>query len=187
MISCVKCGKFQVYCECTHESKPLNKLPKPKQAGFTLLELLATMTILGILCMVTLSLGKIGNANIKRSLKANTDLTTEVVAAQKVLADLKAQLATAQTDMTQLAAENTEAENNVHDVYAVQFCPGYKVKYPTVFPEYGFCIEGQLYATYWDGSNAWTTQMGVGAYMSTSTSAPCDFRYLGNCKVAAYP
>lgn len=59
---------------------------------------------------------------------------------------------------------------------AVQFCPNYTTTYPVTFPEYGFIISSKLYATYFDGVNAWTAQIPPGVYRSTSTSAPCDFR-----------
>lgn len=60
-------------------------------------------------------------------------------------------------------------------VTVVQFCPGYTTSYPSVFPEFGFLINGKIYATYWDGKNAWTAQVVPGYYQSTSTTAPCNF------------
>lgn len=66
---------------------------------------------------------------------------------------------------------------------AIKFCPSAPTVYPGSFPEYGFCISGHLYATYWDGHNAWTAEVVPGHYASTSTSAPCSFNVAANCKV----
>jgi hypothetical protein len=57
----------------------------------------------------------------------------------------------------------------------VQFCPNYTVKYPSTFPEFGIVIDNTIYAVYWDGTNAWLTEVPPGNYASTSTSAPCNF------------
>lgn len=70
-------------------------------------------------------------------------------------------------------------------VSKIQFCPGYTTTYPTTFPEYGTCIEGQLYAVYWDTHNAWEALIVPGYYKSTSTSAPCNFTVFDNCTVVA--
>ena len=64
----------------------------------------------------------------------------------------------------------------------IKFCPQ-ETQYPTSFPEYGFCIEGKLYATYYDKHNAWTSEIPPGLYMSTSTNAPCNFIVHDNCKI----
>lgn len=60
-------------------------------------------------------------------------------------------------------------------VSTVQFCSGYQTNYPGTFPEFGLVILGSIYAVYWDGHNAWLAQIVPGYYMSTSTSAPCNF------------
>jgi hypothetical protein len=65
----------------------------------------------------------------------------------------------------------------------VQFCPGYTTSYPNTFPEVGLCIGGSLSAVYWDGRNAWLSPVPPGDYMSTSTSAPCNFKVLAGCVV----
>lgn len=68
-------------------------------------------------------------------------------------------------------------------ITAVKFCIGATTVYPTSFPEYGFCINGKIYATYWDGTNAWTAEVVPGYYSSTSTSAPCSFSVTANCVI----
>lgn len=134
---------------------------KLNNKGFGLMEVLTAVIIMGIL-----STGMLGMFNSANRILGK--LNTAIAAANVLNASLQ----------SEIAAENE------HDVYAVQFCPGYTVTYPSMFPEYGFCIEGELYATYWDGKNAFSTKLVAGAYMSTSTSAPCNFQYIGNCKVA---
>lgn len=69
------------------------------------------------------------------------------------------------------------------NVTAVKFCRNAVTVYPSSFPEYGFCISGRLYATYWDGHNAWSAEVVPGYYASTSTSAPCNFTVSTNCVV----
>ena len=60
-------------------------------------------------------------------------------------------------------------------VTPVQFCPGYITAYPTTFPEFGFTIGHSLFGVYWDQHNAWLALIPPGHFMSTSTSAPCNF------------
>lgn len=66
----------------------------------------------------------------------------------------------------------------------VQFCSGYTTSYPATFPEYGACVAGMLFAVYWDGRNAWLSEVVPGYYASTSTSAPCNFTVGDNCAVS---
>lgn len=68
-------------------------------------------------------------------------------------------------------------------VTMIKFCANATTVYPSSFPEYGFCIGGHLYATYWDGHNAWTAEVVPGHYVSTSTNAACSFTVLTNCAV----
>lgn len=72
-------------------------------------------------------------------------------------------------------------------VTTVSFCSssGNNVvtNYPVTFPEYGICIDSILYAVYWDGKSAWLAEIVPGYYASTSTSAPCNFTVLADCKL----
>lgn len=68
-------------------------------------------------------------------------------------------------------------------VTAVQFCPNYTTTYPSSFPEYGVCINGSLYATYWDGHQAWTAKIVPGDYTTTATGAPCNFKVVSGCTI----
>ena len=69
-------------------------------------------------------------------------------------------------------------------VIMVQFCSNAgPTAYPSTFPEYAECINGNLYAVYWDGRNAWLAEVVPGYYASTSTSAPCNFTVYANCQV----
>lgn len=67
-------------------------------------------------------------------------------------------------------------------VSTVKFCNS-PTTYPTSFPEYGFCIDNVLYATFWDGHNAWTAQIPPGNYLSTSTGLQCNFNVTTGCIV----
>lgn len=64
----------------------------------------------------------------------------------------------------------------------VQFCTDYSTLYPTSFPEFGFCNEGTLYATYWNGEQAFTAEVVPGLYESTSPQG-CTFQVYPNCVV----
>ncbi len=68
-------------------------------------------------------------------------------------------------------------------VTTVQLCPGYTTTYPSVFAETAMCITGNLFAVYWDGHNAWLTEIPPGSYSSTSSSAPCSFTVVAGCQV----
>ncbi len=68
--------------------------------------------------------------------------------------------------------------------YSVQFCSNQgPTSYPNNFPEYGLCISNMLYGVYYDGHNAWLSQIVPGEYMSTATGLQCDFQVLPNCVV----
>ena len=69
---------------------------------------------------------------------------------------------------------------NATPVTIVTFCPGYT---PTRYPEIGVCINSRIYATFWDGHQAWLAEVVPGSYRSTSTGAPCNFTILANCQV----
>lgn len=71
----------------------------------------------------------------------------------------------------------------VQNLNMVQFCSNYNTTYPTSFPEFGICLNNLLYGVYWDGHNAWLAEIVPGYYLSTSTSAPCNFHVLTNCGV----
>jgi len=67
-------------------------------------------------------------------------------------------------------------------VTMVALCGGQQVS-PSAFAEYAMCIQGDLYGTYWDGHNAWTTKLPPGNYSSTSTTLPCNLTVGPNCTV----
>lgn len=71
------------------------------------------------------------------------------------------------------------------DVTTVEFCPGQGQTTYGHFPEYGICIEGKIYAVYWDKTNlnAWIAEIVPGVYMSTATGLQCTFTVLNNCKI----
>lgn len=55
--------------------------------------------------------------------------------------------------------------------------------HPGTYPEYGLCIDNQLYAVYWDGHNAWMALIVPGTYHSTSSTDSCSFIVGNNCQV----
>ena len=68
-------------------------------------------------------------------------------------------------------------------VSTVEFCPSLGATvYPSSFPEYGICIEGNIYAVYWNGSNAFMAEVVPGEYASTSPQG-CNFSVAANCSV----
>ena len=73
---------------------------------------------------------------------------------------------------------------DVTPVTMVQFCKSQGVTvYPNHFPEYGFCIGGNIFATYFDGRNAFTAMLVAGDYISTSTGLQCTFTVASNCQI----
>lgn len=74
------------------------------------------------------------------------------------------------------------SESTIAGVTMVQFCSNYTTTYPSSFPEFGFCIGGVLYATYWNGSQAFTAEVVPGLYESTSPQG-CTFTVYANCEV----
>lgn len=68
-------------------------------------------------------------------------------------------------------------------IEVVQFCPG-TAAYPTVFPESGLCIGGQIYGVFYMNGKAFGGIIPPGAYASTSTSLPCNFTVAANCQVS---
>lgn len=87
------------------------------------------------------------------------------------------------TGSTGASGTNGSNGTDAPPVTMVQFCSSYTTTYPSSFPEWGFCVQGHLFATYYDGSNAWTAEIVPGTYNSTSTSAPCSFVVSNNCGV----
>lgn len=55
----------------------------------------------------------------------------------------------------------------------VKFCPQ-EPSYPTTFPEYGFCINGGIYAVY-SQNDGFFTAIPDGEYYSDGVGSTCDF------------
>lgn len=66
-------------------------------------------------------------------------------------------------------------------ITAVQFCVGYTPTYPSLFPEIGLCINGNLYAEYYAPPSSGLVLLLPGYYRSTQTGAPCNFTVKSNC------
>lgn len=73
----------------------------------------------------------------------------------------------------------------VEGVEMVKLCTSVPDVYPSSFAEYAFCVGGDLYATYWTGSEAFTAKIVSGNYASTSPQG-CNFTVYPNCVVKDY-
>lgn len=62
----------------------------------------------------------------------------------------------------------------------VQFCPGVQL---VNFPEQGICINGNIYAVYWNGATAFGTLLTPRQYTTTAISGNCTFTVGANCSV----
>lgn len=71
---------------------------------------------------------------------------------------------------------------NGSSVTVVKLCPG-EVSYPSVFIEYAFCIDGDLYATY-STHGGFTTKIVPGTYSSNTLGSQCNFVVGPNCEVS---
>lgn len=67
-------------------------------------------------------------------------------------------------------------------VTVVQFCPGVTPIYPSSFPEYGVCIQGQLYGVY-SQNGGFLALLPPGTYNSNGINASCTFTITANCGV----
>lgn len=51
------------------------------------------------------------------------------------------------------------------------------------YPEYGLCIQNELYAVMWQGGTAWLAKITPGTYQTTAQGGTCSFVVSPNCKV----
>ncbi len=63
----------------------------------------------------------------------------------------------------------------------IQFCSGTPT-YPSTFPEYGLCINNQIYAVY-STRGGFLTILPNGSYLSNAVGSRCNFQVLDNCVV----
>ena len=63
-------------------------------------------------------------------------------------------------------------------VTPIQFCPGSVPTYPSTFPEYGFCIDNQLYAVY-SANGGFLALIPDGDYQSNAVGSSCSFHVSG--------
>lgn len=64
----------------------------------------------------------------------------------------------------------------------VEFCPGVTPVYPSVFPEYGLCINDQLYGVY-SANDGFMALLPPGAYTSNAVGSACNFTIAAHCSV----
>ena len=63
----------------------------------------------------------------------------------------------------------------------VQLCDGTTV-YPTAFVEVGFCLQGEVYATY-SANGGFSTKLPPGNYSSNAIGSSCNFTVGLDCKI----
>ncbi len=71
------------------------------------------------------------------------------------------------------------ADGNI--ITPIKFCLGEAV-YPTVFPEYGICINNSIYAVY-STHGGFLTLIPEGRYNSNAVGSNCDFTVLPSCVI----
>lgn len=86
-------------------------------------------------------------------------------------------------DGTSQVVLNGSPGTNGSSIAMIQFCPGYTTTYPAIFPEFGVCSSNNIYAVYYDKTNAWLAEIAPGYYSSTSTNAPCNFMVGPDCEI----
>lgn len=59
-------------------------------------------------------------------------------------------------------------------IVPIQFCPGSVPTYPSIFPEYGFLIDGKVYAVY-STNGGFLTLIPPGVYNSNAVGSACNF------------
>ena len=70
---------------------------------------------------------------------------------------------------------------NAPPIRIVQFCSG-TPSYPSVFPEVGFCINGEIYAVY-SANDGFLAEIEPGRYESNAIGSSCSFTVLPDCVV----
>lgn len=67
-------------------------------------------------------------------------------------------------------------------VTLIKFCPNAVASYPLVFPEYGICVNNQIYAVY-SANGGFLTVIPPGRYNSNAIGSVCDFTVAPNCVI----
>jgi hypothetical protein len=65
----------------------------------------------------------------------------------------------------------------------IKFCPNDVPVYPSTFPEYGVCIDNQLYAVY-STHGGFLALIPPGIYYSNAVGSTCTFTVADNCAVS---
>lgn len=77
-----------------------------------------------------------------------------------------------------------EGGQDATPVTMIKFCPNEREVYPSNFPEYGMCIDNNLYAVYWNGNAAFLAKLLPGRYTTTAIGGNCTFTVKSDsCKV----
>lgn len=68
-------------------------------------------------------------------------------------------------------------------VTPIQLCAGVTPTYPSVFPEYALCLQGQLYGVY-SANGGFLAVLPPGVYGSNGINASCNFTIGPNCSIS---
>lgn len=74
---------------------------------------------------------------------------------------------------------------NTTPIVPVEFCKGITPTYPSTFPEYGFNINGTIWAVY-SANGGFLTKLTPGNYSSDGINASCNFNVSANGTVTDY-
>jgi hypothetical protein len=67
-------------------------------------------------------------------------------------------------------------------VTMIRFCPNVTPSYPSTFPEYGFCIDNNMYGVY-STNGGFLSLLPPGLYISNAVGSSCNFTIAANCQV----
>lgn len=73
---------------------------------------------------------------------------------------------------------------NPSPITPIQLCGACTPVYPNVFPEYGVCIDNQLYGVY-SANGGFLALLPPGAYTSDGVGCQCTLTISANCQVTS--
>lgn len=83
------------------------------------------------------------------------------------------------------AGPRGQSGTNGTNVTMIKFCPQFPDTYGSSYPEYGMCVDNNLYAVYFNnaGKISWLTLLTSGNYTTTTSFGNCNFKVKPNCIV----
>lgn len=93
----------------------------------------------------------------------------------------------AKGDVGSIGAAGVQGQQGVAGIAGTQIVPVKfcveNAAYPAVFPEYGLCINNQMYGVY-STNGGFLALLPVGSYNSNAVGSACTFTITTNCGVA---